>query len=95
MIVVVRFEVKADSVGDFMHAVRKQAADSFALEPACRRFDVAVKSDDPTQVLLYEIYDSRADFDDHLQSAHFRGFDATVAGWVAAKNVEIWDGPLA
>ena len=94
MIVVVRFEAKADGVDDFLRAVRQQAVDSLALEEACRRFDVAVNRDDPRQVLLYEIYDSREAFNDHLQSEHFRRFDALVVDWVAAKNVEIWDGPL-
>lgn len=94
-IVVVRFKAKPEHAERFLGRVRQQAEDSLRLEPACRRFDVATAIDDPSSVLLYEIYDDRAAFDLHLASDHFLAFDQGVRGWVESKAVEFWRGPLA
>jgi quinol monooxygenase YgiN len=94
MIVVVQFLVKPGHTAAFLARVRQQAQDSLALEAACRVFDVAVDPADCARVLLYEIYDHRDAFDNHLRSAHFRAFDAEVAGWVESKVVEHWNGPI-
>ena len=95
MIVLVRFRVKPDRSEAFLARVRRQAEDSLRLEEACRRFDVATAPGDPTQVLLYEIYDDAAAFDLHLASDHFKAFDAEVREWLDDKVVERWAGPLA
>lgn len=94
MIVVVRFVAKPRHAAAFLARVRQQAQDSLALETACRLFDVAVDPADSARVLLYEIYDDRDAFDGHLRSAHFRAFDAEVAGWLDTKVVEFWNGPI-
>ncbi|HWI86560.1 MAG TPA: antibiotic biosynthesis monooxygenase [Sphingomonas sp.] len=93
MIVLVRFEVGGEDADRFLARASRQAADSLALEPACRRFDVATHPDDIRQILLYEIYDSAADFEAHLRTEHFLQFDRDVAEMVETKTVEIWNGP--
>jgi autoinducer 2-degrading protein len=93
VIVVVRFVAKPQHAAAFLVRVRQQAQDSLALEAACCLFDVAVDPADSARVLLYEIYDGDA-FDAHLRSAHFKAFDAEVAGWLDSKVVEFWDGPI-
>jgi autoinducer 2-degrading protein len=94
VIVLVQFLVKPQHAAVFLARVRQQAQDSLALEAPCRAFDVAVDPADSRHVLLYEIYDDRDAFDAHLRSAHFRAFDAEVAGWIDRKVVEHWDGPI-
>lgn len=94
MIVKVEFRTFPDKSQSFLTRVRQQARDSLELEEECRCFDVAVSPEDPCRVLLWEVYDSRASFDAHLQSAHFKAFDAEVRSWVQEKIVEFWDGPL-
>ena len=44
---------------------------------------------DPNRILLYEIYDDRAAFDLHLQSEHYRRFDAKTRAMLAGKTVTI------
>ncbi len=89
-VVTVEFEIAENTIEAFMLAMRAQAKQSLAREPACLRFDVCVKEDAPENVFLYEIYESRAAFDEHLKSAHFLTFDAAVAPMVAEKSVETW-----
>ena len=52
-------------------------------ERGCRRFDVLEPAGEPDRVVLYEIYDDRAAFDAHLQSEHFRRFNAESNALVA------------
>ena len=94
LIVLVEFDIAAGKEDAFLARVRQQAADSLALEDKCSRFDVATTPEGASTVLLYEIYDDDAAFTEHLESDHFKAFDAEVAGWVSAKRVSKWNGPL-
>ncbi|KUF10048.1 putative quinol monooxygenase [Pseudoponticoccus marisrubri] len=73
----------------FLPLMTENARRSLADEPGCRQFDIC--TDGAEQVFLYEIYDSAAAFDAHLDSAHFKAFDAQVAGMIAEKTVTTWD----
>ena len=89
-VITVRFTVKPGCESRFLERVIRQAQDSLAGEAGCRRFDVCLSERDPSQVFLYEIYDDAAAFADHLQSPHFRAFDAGTREWVADKVAEPW-----
>ena len=88
-VVTVHFELHPDHVDDFHAAVRRQADNSLALEAECHVFDVLVDLDG-RDVFLYEHYTDQLAFERHLQSEHFRTFDAQVAPWVARKTVQTW-----
>lgn len=87
LVVLVEFDLNEGTVDAFMPLMRKQARTSLDAEPGCHRFDICSAPEDPSRVLLYELYDDRQAFDTHLASAHFRSFDAEVAPMVAAKSV--------
>ena len=89
-VVTVTFDLNPGCEALFLERVRQQARDSLALEPGCHQFDVCSDPERPTQVFLYEIYSDRAAFQVHLESGHFKDFDAAVAGWVADKTVTTW-----
>lgn len=93
--VCVSFDIHRQWCDAFLERMREQARTSLDLEPGCLRFDVWSDSDSPTTVFLYEIYADAAAFDTHLESAHFKAFDAAVAGMVAAKSVVTYDRPVA
>jgi quinol monooxygenase YgiN len=93
LIVTVRFAVKKEHAAAFHARVRKQAADSLALEADCRHFDIAASIDDSSKIFLYEIYTDEAAFQDHLHSAHFLSFKADTQDWTESALVERWDGP--
>lgn len=86
-VVVVEFKVRAGREAGFMAAVLKQARDSLAKEPGCLRFDVCRDPDDPTAVVLYEVYRTSECFDRHLASEHFAAFATGVKDQVQTKVV--------
>lgn len=60
-------------------------------EPGCRRFDVLEPAGDADSIFLYEIYDDRAAFAEHVRSAHFAEFQVATADLVAEKVVVEYD----
>ncbi len=86
-VVTVLFNLKPEHSTEFLQAVTRNANTSLADEPGCRQFDVCVPDDAPNQVFLYEIYDSKAAFAEHLASGHFQAFNVQSAPWVISKVV--------
>jgi quinol monooxygenase YgiN len=89
-VVTVVFEPKPEHAQAFRAAMFDNARTSRESEPGCRQFDVCVDPATGT-IFLYEIYDDRAAFEAHMRSAHFVSFDAKVHGWVARKDVRIYE----
>ena len=89
-VITVTFEIAAGCEADFLARMKQQARDSLEHEVDCLQFDVCVASDAPDRVFLYEVYRDPAAFQTHLDSAHFKDFDATVANWVTARTVSQW-----
>jgi len=85
--VTVVLHIKPGMMQAFMPLMVKNAQSSRDVEPGCQMFDVCRDED---VVFLYEVYDSRAAFDAHLASAHFRDFDAAVVDLVADKQVRLF-----
>ncbi len=90
-VITVQFRVHPAKVEAFQAAVTQQAATSLAEEPGCLQFDVAVASDDPTYVFLYELYTDAKAFQVHLQQPHFKRFDETVKPWIVSKKVTAFE----
>lgn len=94
-VITVRFEISRNHAARFREAVVQQARNSLGSEPGCHQFDVCEAPDDSgdaTIFFLYEKYDDRAAFDAHLDSEHFRLFDAAVKDAVVSKSVDSWEG---
>ena len=76
------FVVKPECIDAFLALALDDANHSVADEPGCRQFDVVQMEGTPHQVLSYEVYDSRAAFEAHLQTPHLarfqEGFPALV-----------------
>lgn len=89
-VVTVNFTLRKRHAREFLDAVRRQARDSLAGEASCRVFDVCTDPNDECKVLLYEKYDSKQAFEEHLETPHFRTFDRRVAGWTVDKQVHAW-----
>ena len=71
----------------FPSTIRKNSLEQ---EPGCRRFDVCFDDDRPQRVLLYEIYDDRAAFDSHRDTAHFEAFNEAVGPLLEARTLDFW-----
>ncbi len=90
-VVTVMFQIKPDNIQQFAQAIQANAQYSLDKEPDCYRFDVCKDPDDANSIFLYEVYASRAAFGLHLDSNHFKTFDALVADWVESKAVKAWE----
>jgi quinol monooxygenase YgiN len=47
-------------------------------EPGCLFFDVLRSASDPDEVVFYEAYRTKADFDAHLTAPHVKGWQAAA-----------------
>jgi quinol monooxygenase YgiN len=90
-VVWVDFRLKPGARERFRELVDANATASVRREAGCRRFDVTEARGEPDRVLLYEIYDSQAAFEDHCRTAHFEEFNMQSAPLVDAKLVTICD----
>jgi quinol monooxygenase YgiN len=87
--ITVAFELVEGAAAEFDSLIRENAALSVSLEPDCLRFDILTPDGqtDAPDVLLYEIYRSRASFDLHLAADHYLAFDAKTRHLVRKKTV--------
>ena len=75
-VVIAEFRVRPERLADFLEAARDDAVHSVADEPGCRQFDIVEPDGKEATVVFYEVYDSRAAFDAHLQTPHLERFRA-------------------
>ena len=87
-VITVLFSIIPEHSQEFLQAIVANARTSLAEESGCRQFDVCVSDRNSNDVFLYEVYDSKAAFDVHLASAHFRQFNESTAAWVTAKDIK-------
>ena len=90
-VITVLFSIKPEHTLKFLPAIVANARTSVAEESGCRQFDVCVSDRDSNDVFLYEVYDSKAAFDAHLASAHFRQFNESTAAWVSGKVIQAFE----
>ncbi len=89
-VITVLFVIREGHESAFLERMREQADNSLTHEPDCLQFDVCTDPADPKRIFLYEIYRDEAAFKHHLETDHFKAFDAAVADWTASKTVEAW-----
>ena len=90
-VITVLFSIHAAHQAAFLQAISSNAQTSLADEPGCRQFDVCTSLNNPNDIFLYEVYDSKADFDAHLASKHFLAFNALISAWVTDKVVNAFE----
>ena len=88
-VVTVDFDLNSGACSEFLPLMLENARTSLAIEAGCSRFDVCVDPKKPECVFLYEVYDDRAAFDEHLASPHFKSFDAATKYLVSDKRVRL------
>jgi len=90
-IILVDFLLKPGSKAQFRRAIDVNARASCKTEKGCRRFDVVEPRDEPDRIVLYEIYDDRAAFEEHLKTPHLARFEAASTALVTKKTVVAGD----
>jgi (4S)-4-hydroxy-5-phosphonooxypentane-2,3-dione isomerase len=85
--ITVEFTLKPGSMVAFRKLVDENAQNSCDLEPGCRRFDILVPYNSQDKVFLYEIYDDKKAFEEHLRTRHFLSFNRESSDLVLAKTI--------
>jgi autoinducer 2-degrading protein len=86
-VIFVDFLLKPGTRAQFRRAIDANARASCKTERGCSRFDVVEPQDDDNRILLYEIYDDRAAFEEHLKTPHLAAFEAASNHLVTKKTV--------
>ena len=90
-VILVDFLLKPGSRAQFRRAIDVNARSSCETERGCRRFDVVEPMDEPDRIILYEIYDDRAAFEEHLKTPHLARFEAQSKDLVTKKSIVAGD----
>jgi quinol monooxygenase YgiN len=86
-VITVEFLIRPEAMPEFRKLVDENAIASCRDEPGCRRFDVLLPKGSSDRIFLYEIYDDRAAFEEHLKTPHFKSFDTASASLIVSKQV--------
>jgi (4S)-4-hydroxy-5-phosphonooxypentane-2,3-dione isomerase len=92
-VVHVDVQVVPEHLGDFIEATRLNAEAS-RREPGVLRFDVVSDRDDPTHVVLVEVYADEDAPVAHKQTAHYATWRDTVAAWMARPRSSVTYSPV-
>jgi quinol monooxygenase YgiN len=74
LVLVVKIKMKADCIAQFMAEVEKNGKAARETEPGCKQFDILRDPEDPTKILLYEVYASEEAFQVHQSTPHFQHY---------------------
>ena len=85
LVLVVNIRIKPENVDKFMAELNANAK-AARTEAGCKQFDVLVDKDDPTKVMLYEIYRDDAAFESHQQTAAFKHYLANAVPLLASRE---------
>jgi quinol monooxygenase YgiN len=88
LILQVFIHVKPESLDAFIEATKENSRGSVQ-EPGCVRFDILQQKDDPTRIILHEVYKDASDLDHHRTTAHFAKWRDTVPEMFAEPRYSI------
>ena len=80
--VAVEIHVKPEFVDQFIEASLENGRNTIR-EPGNLRFDVIQQLDDPTRLMLYEVWRDEAGMNAHKETPHYAKWRDTVADWMA------------
>jgi len=90
IVLTVHVKVKPDCIDRFMPAVLANARAARETEPGCLQFDVLADPEDPTRVMLYEVYNDAIAFEAHQQTPHFKKYFDTALGWLESRERQFY-----
>ena len=85
-VVIPEFQVKPGRMEDFLEAAAADARHSLEDEPGCLQFDVVRSESETDRVVFYEVYESRAAFDAHLETSHLARFREAFPPLIVAEK---------
>jgi len=89
LVLQVMIRIAPENVSAFMKKLGENASGA-RREAGCRQFDICVDPQDPTTVMLYEVYDGEKAFEAHQQTAHFQKYLAEAVPLLASRERRVW-----
>ena len=89
-VLVVEFDVKPECLDEFNRLIDINAHASVANEAGCYQFDVVRGLEDPSKILLYEVYASEEAFKVHMGWAHTQTFLAAAKPLITRQAATRW-----
>lgn len=86
---VVRIRIKPENIETFMHKLAANAA-AARKEAGCLAFNVLVDPQDKTRVMLYEVYESEAAFQEHQKQTPFKVYMEEAVPLLAERSREFF-----
>lgn len=83
-VVTVIFNIDPESWEEFLTLLKKNAEETLK-EPGCIQFDIS--NDMEYNVFLYEIYQSKEVFDQHVKTVHYDEFSKKASHMIKNKTV--------
>jgi quinol monooxygenase YgiN len=94
-VLIVEFLVKKECLDEFNRLIEINAHASVTNEPGCFQFDVCASTEDPTKVLLYEVYASDEAFQEHMKQSHTQTFLAAAKPLIHSQTATRWSREVA
>jgi quinol monooxygenase YgiN len=94
-VLIVEFLVKKECLDDFNRLIEINANASVANEVGCFQFDVCSSTEDPSKVLLYEVYASEAAFQEHMKQTHTQNFLNAAKPLIHSQTATRWTREVA
>ena len=89
LVLQVLIRINPDNVDAFMEKLHENAV-SARMEPGCKQFDVLVDPNEPTRVMLYEVYADEKAFGEHQQGDGFKKYVAEAVPLLASRERRFW-----
>lgn len=89
-VLTVQLRVKPENVAAFMPLAIANGRAARETEPGCKTFDLLVDPQDPTRVMLYEVYVDEKAFETHQQTPHFKKYVAEAVPLLASRERSVW-----
>ena len=85
----VSIRIKPENVDAFMKKLDENAR-AARTEKGCRQFEVLVDPKDRTKIMLYEVYNDEAAFEEHQKGAAFKKYIAEAVPLLADRARTVW-----
>jgi quinol monooxygenase YgiN len=85
----VQIRIKPENVDAFMKKLDENAK-AARKEPGCKQFEVLVDPKDNTKIMLYEVYNDEAAFEEHQKGAAFKKYVAEAVPLLADRARAVW-----
>jgi quinol monooxygenase YgiN len=86
---VAEIEIDPAQLEDYKAAVKEQIETAIRVEPGVLTLYAVSDKDNPTRVMVFEVYANVSAYRSHLETAHFKKYKTTTASMVKALKLNL------